>query len=476
MPIACYRCKEPMTPRGSCGCSASLYHGDALDILPALPAGLVQCCVTSPPYWGLRDYGTGSWVGGDPDHEHDTLKARGGRGGSGTNAKEKAQPDVVAAALCKCGARHIDNQLGLEATPEEYVEKMVAVFREIRRVLRDDGTLWLNLGDSYCNAGSRNQGGGLDGKRRGGVADTDGTWADARNKYGDKRHALKASGIKHKDLCGIPWRVAFALQADGWYLRSDIIWSKPNPMPESVTDRPTKSHEYLFLLSKSAKYFYDVDAVREAVIPDPRDKRWAEASGKSRHDHKRDLEMGQHQKQVDGWTRMSHPLGRNKRSVWTVTTQPYKGAHFAVFPEKLIEPCILAGTSEEGACAECGAPWQRVVEKDRQPTRPGVNTKCDAKTWDKEALATIPNRLDGNVIGNRDPQRHCTTTETTGWEPTCECGNPETVPCVVLDPFLGSGTTAFVARKNGCRAIGIELSEEYCRLAARRLEQEGLFT
>jgi len=264
-------------------------QGDAIEVLKTIPDQSINTCVTSPPYWGLRDYG-------------------------------------------------IDGQVGIEETPEEYVAKMVEVFREVKRVLRNDGTLWLNLGDSYagnCSQASNN----------------------GRAGFGNPRERLvnrKGEGLKPKDLVGIPWRVALALQADGWYLRSDIIWHKPNPIPESVKDRPTKAHEYIFLLSKSPRYYYDYEAIKEPVT--------------------------------------SKQLGstRNRRSVWTVPTRPFPEAHFATFPPELIEPCVLAG---------------------------------------------------------------------------CPIGG------VVLDPFVGSGTTLLVATRHHRRSIGIELNPEYIKIAERRLKQ-----
>ena len=254
----------------------------------------IDCVVTSPPYWGLRDYG-------------------------------------------------VDEQIGLESTPEKYVENMVNVFREIKRVLKSSGTVWLNLGDSYSSFKDQSvKTQTLSGKSR-----------DEPPKGKDSNRngaALSKSGLKNKDLVGIPWMVAFALRADGWYLRSDIIWNKPNPMPESVKDRPTKSHEYIFLLTKSPTYYYDADAIREPHTyeeskPRPsgmvreaqkyRDKVYG-GSGTGFQGHSGSLK-------ADG-TPLNHPLGRNKRSVWTVNTHPYPDAHFATFPEKLVEPCILAGS------------------------------------------------------------------------------------------------------------------------------------
>lgn len=306
---------------------ALIATGDALAILKKMPSGSVNCCVTSPPYWGLRDYG-------------------------------------------------VKGQLGLERTPEEYVSRMVEIFREVRRVLRDDGTLWLNLGDSYAagSAGRRDHGSG-----------------DPTSKLGPNRDGIPGGtppgpviqrsappGLKPKDLVGIPWRVAFALQADGWYLRSDIIWHKPNPMPESVTDRPTKAHEYLFLLAKSERYYYDADAIKEqASQPQGRPMLVAQ--------HKQKAIC---QNQTGSLGANCGPSTRNRRTVWTVTTRPFKGAHFATFPPKLIEPCILAG---------------------------------------------------------------------------CPVGG------VVLDPFVGAGTTLLVALQHGRNSLGIELNPEYVKMARARL-------
>ena len=299
--------------------------GDVRQTLSTLPEKSVQCCVTSPPYFGLRDYG-------------------------------------------------VDGQIGLEQTPDEFVAELVSVFREVRRVLRDDGTLWLNLGDSYAN--DTKWGGSTSGKH-----------VQAQHGNSGIGRRRQNTGLKSKDLIGIPWRVAFALQADGWYLRQDIIWHKPNPMPESVRDRCTKAHEYVFLLSKAERYFYDAEAAREQCSEDMQ-RRAAKghtrgAGGKidaSRQDA--DTLRGEHAKVID----VSN--GRNRRSVWTVATRPYKGAHFATFPPNLIRPCVLAGAPFGG---------------------------------------------------------------------------------VVLDPFLGSGTTAAVAVSEGRHAIGCELNPEYVALAQQRI-------
>lgn len=316
----------------------TIMQGDALTVLKSLPDQSVQTCVTSPPYFGLRDYG------------------------------------------------HKD-QIGLEETPDAYVSSLVNIFREVRRVLRDDGTLWLNLGDSYAGGGR-----GGDPKHRKGDNSADAT-------------AQSYKGLPSKNLIGIPWRVAFALQADGWYLRQDIIWHKLNPMPESVTDRCTKAHEYIFLLSKSQRYYFDHDAIKEQAVTNEarpagvvRDRIYAYDSKQAQLRNARKLAQAAVNRTgglITGGVKRSTlgipaPETRNRRSVWTITTKPYKGAHFATFPPDLIKPCILAGAPEDG---------------------------------------------------------------------------------VVLDPFIGSGTTAYVAKQLGRRYFGIELNPEYTKLAEERLNK-----
>ena len=391
----------------------TLYNGDALDVLRELPDESVDCVVTSPPYWGLRDYGTGEWEGGDErcDHKAD-VGASGSSGLNGSLAHKSGEVFVPFRVTCgKCGARRSDRQLGLEPTPEEYVANMTEVFREVRRVLASHGTLWLNMGDSYAAARSYQ------------VRD------NKHTEVGNNMAAEVPPGLKPKDLCGLPWRLAFALQADGWYLRSDIVWSKPNPMPESVTDRPTKAHEYVFLLTKQPRYFFDQEAVRE-----PYNERWVESHYrymKGNVDTQSNRKTGrgggpgiqgyvapgvvprpptdslldtpqrranfrssaaerqrQYQEEAD-----AAQAGRNIRSVWEIATEPFPEAHFATFPQALVERCLKAGTREG-----------------------------------------------------------------------------ETV----IDPFIGSGTVAFVARRLGRRCVGIELNEDYCKMIAKRTQQLSL--
>lgn len=348
--------------------------GDCIEQMRTLPDRSVHCCVTSPPYFGLRDYG------------------------------------------------HAD-QIGLEATPDAFVAKLVEVFREVRRVLRDDGTLWLNLGDSY--AAMRDSKVSPDTLR----GDETGTAVGAGMAANRNPVTLRASGLKHKDLIGIPWRVAFALQADGWYLRQDIIWHKPNPMPESVTDRCTKAHEYIFMLTKSARYWYDAEAIKEpsstplappdangstingsphgrhvlgAAIPEKgrRPDMNSLPDGQSNLRKARDKHRGHGRRHAgfnDRWDAMSREeqgsLGRNKRSVWTVATRPYAGAHFATFPPDLIRPCILAGCPTGGTVLDPFGGSGTTAEVSVQEGRNAI--LCELNT---EYVPLIHNRLSGLQI------------------------------------------------------------------------------
>jgi DNA modification methylase len=343
-----------------------------------------QTCVTSPPYYGLRDYGTGKWIGGDENCSHKRDSKYSDKTITGHANKDLTVGDAIYKSVCpKCGAVREDKQLGLEETPEEYIKSMVEVFRCVWDVLEDDGTLWVNIGDSYYNY--------RPGKGQALVKQS------VANSEQDlpktcARRGNKLDGLKEKDLIGIPWMLAFALRADGWYLRQDIIWHKPNPMPESVQDRCTKAHEYIFLLSKSSKYYYDSKSISEPH-KDVSVKRWGDG-GEDTENTKYDKQNPQ--TSVGNLRNGSNPLredGANKRSVWTVTTKPYEGAHFAVFPTDLIEPCILAGAPVGG---------------------------------------------------------------------------------VVLDPFMGSGTTAQVAQTLGRKYLGCELNPAYQPLQNKRLAQQSL--
>jgi len=350
----------------------TILFGDCKETLSEFAPQSARTCVTSPPYYGLRDYGTATWIGGDPNcnHRRDSkVKAENCNTGHKNHNEMAGVGDAIYKTVCpKCGAIRQDSQIGLEETPEEYIESLVSVFRSVRDVLTDDGTLWVNLGDSYYNY---RPGKGQSYPKQS-VSKTKQDLPDECNKRGNK-----LDGLKEKDLIGIPWLFAFAMRNDGWYLRQDIIWHKPNPMPESVRDRCTKSHEYIFLFSKNRKYHYDNEAIKEPA------KDWGTRDRTNGKYHNEGTGLQPH----SGLTK-SYPT-KNKRSVWSVTVKPYKEAHFATYPPDLIEPCILAG-SEEGD--------------------------------------------------------------------------------TVLDPFMGAGTTAAVAKSLNRHYIGCELNEDYGNLIQKRIQ------
>lgn len=355
--------------------SIRLYQGHVINVLKRLPENSVQMVVTSPPYWKLRSYDT-----------------------------EEHKPD----------------ELGSESTVMEFCHNLVAVFREVKRVLRPDGTLWLNLGDTYVKG----------------------------------------------NLMGVPWRVAFALQEDGWILRQDIIWHKPSAMPQPCEDRCTRAHEFVFMFVKSGGYYYDGEAIKEPLKATPEQYKKMLESKKRQNSAQlgSSLEAGAGRKKdgfnssiSDGKTKTYVPAGANRRSVWTISYQPYEGAHFAVFPPKLVEPCIRAGTSEHGACSECGAPYERLTDREKLTReRPNDYTK---RTGEEGTGNSCGNTVAGVAV------------KTLGWQARCNCAKelaeigyePGIVPQVVLDPFIGSGTTAVVALAHGRHCIGIDLSETYLR-------------
>lgn len=458
-----------------------LIQGDCLAVLRTLPDASVHCVVTSPPYWSLRDYGVPPTVWGGCeacDHVWESAGTRegytskkkwqhsmtkppkhNGRGGDvAESERARARTDggwtqVEQGKFCaRCGAWL--GCLGLEPTPDLYVEHIVQVFAEVRRVLRKDGTCWLNLGD--CYAKDSKWGGASGGKHAKGLHGATGI---GRNK--------RFTGLKSKDLVGIPWRVAFALQAAGWILRSDNIWSKTNPMPESCKDRTTKSHEYVFMLTKSPRYFFDAHAIRETSSPNTH-SRGRGVSPKSAPATSGIRANVSFHAAVKG-----RVANRNRRTVWTLPTKPYKGAHFATFPPKLVEPCILAGASEHGCCAKCGAPYRRQVAKgarraaqqracggDVNGQYSGTATK-DYAAAGAQAPSAVKARILAGMVDN----------VTVGWKRTCRHDDEPIVPCTVLDPFAGTGTTGMVAAVHKRAFVGIELGEHNITLANERMDK-----
>lgn len=371
--------------------------GDARDRLRDLPDESVHCVVTSPPYWGLRAYQ------GDP------------------------------------------GMIGLEPTFDEHLTNIVAVFREVRRVLRADGTLWLNYGDAYANDGK--WGGSTGGKHAKGL----------HGQTGIGREKV-TTGLKPKDLMMMPARVAMALQADGWWLRSEIVWHKPNPMPESVTDRPTAAHEKVFLLSKRARYWYDAEAVRQPLANGSAERYAYDMQEPAIQNRQPGRERERESRPTEA------PSGANLRNVWTIATSPYSEAHFATFPPALVEPCIKAGTSERGVCAACGAPWEQVGNREvvgGAPVR--VSPRHDGGDMlDHGTDRSVRHRAGGRVMF-----------ETTGWRPTCNCDAGEPVPATVLDPFGGAGTVGLVADRLQRDAVLVEISPEYADMARARIHGDA---
>lgn len=434
--------------------SVRILVGDCREVLAGMAAESVHCVVTSPPYWGLRDYNVPSSVwGGDPKCVHewgDNLpgdKRRGQRGYSSVLTDRAVAAEQVSGRqadkgqFCQhCGAWY--GMLGLEPDYRTHIANLVEVFRQVRRVLRKDGTVWLNYGDCYASSPNGRS-----------AADIKMLGTDDRT-YRDKPFSTVGGTLKPKDLAMLPARVAIALQDDGWWLRSEIVWNKPNPMPESANDRPTSAHEKMYLLAKSARYFFDAEAVR------------AEDKGT---DHPRNI---LHRPEPSGGITPAHQgirkadgrngAGANIRNVWTIPTAAYPDAHFATFPPALVEPCIKAGTSEKGVCGECGAPWVRVVE--------AATGGAIGAAWKDHGDDAV--RSNTMVINPGGYERG----KTTGWQPSCTCKSALPIPATCLDPFGGAGTVGLVADRLGRDAILIELNPDYAAMAERRIaDDSGMF-
>lgn len=517
-----------------------ILHGHVLEQLRLLPDDSVHCVITSPPYYGLRNYSVAPTAWGTSGkfcaHLWGATPAPGGNGDSKSfrrDGKAGRGRGDGAGDLCKiCGAWR--GHLGLEpihdcggwaagAAPCAicYVCHIRAIFSEIRRILRPDGTLWLNLGDTYSTSSG--------GVRK---AETSGKAARRISETGEIRQPNRGRmlpGLKPKDLMMIPARVALALQADGWYVRRDIIWEKPNPMPESTDDRPTCAHEYLYLMAKSERYFCDMAAIRVPMTQTSID-RLLQTNLKNQSGGKKDGMIGRHRSARRALVNVSDKLvrsldwnnkdeywhlgdpagGRNRRDVWSVAIEPfsmefctackrpYEGSeyallpdgpapddmrsklcvcgkhdawlsHFATFPQGLVEPCLLAGTSERGACDACGSPWKRVTEKP-QPARDSENVPRS----ERDGGMTNQPGFDRIGMTHRayDQWLKENPARTVGWVPTCECKGASTEPAIVLDPFMGSGTVALVALRAGRAFVGIDLNPDYIALAECRIERE----
>lgn len=440
---------------------AMILRGDVLDCLRSLPGDSVHCCVTSPPYWGLRDYGTGTWSGGSPECNHavnqnpERSALTSTLGGSKRNVGNALS--VFKGGTCpRCGARRVDQQLGSEAlhdcagwaTGDKcgqcFVCHMVAVFAEVYRVLRPDGTVWLNIGDSYNGSGG-----------------SGGDYAAGGLKDGQPRFAGRnVPSLKPKDLALVPERLALALQAAGWYVRSQIVWAKKAPMPEGVRDRPVQAWEPIWLLAKSRKYFYDAEAIREAHSdPNVVDGQFQGSGGVNRADWEPHTQ-GWNETGLKMENRRYNPNGRNSRNVWLLGPEPYPQAHFATFPREIPRRAIKAGTSERGCCPNCGKSWVRITEPTEEYAQ-HLGAGYHDHGNDGEA---------GQMQAKRPGFKSVSAERVTvGWRQACRCKLAEPVPCTVLDPFLGSGTSGEVANALGRYAIGCDLKAEYLDLALRRM-------
>jgi len=489
----------------------TIIHADVMQGLALLGDESVHMVMSSPPYWGQRDYSIPPSVwGGDSAHPHVWTPAgtrhRGGPAGKShqragrDNTQRDAVGDIRLGDYCMCGAWR--GQLGLEPTIDLYVQHVVEVFREVRRVLRKDGTFWLNIGDTYSSGG---RGGEPDdgtstitgaGRRHSRVERARGG-GYTPGSYMGRAWVPPPPGVKSKELCLIPERLVIALQADGWWVRRDIIWAKDTCMPESCRDRPTTAHEYLWLLSKRPKYFYDALAIAEPSSPDShaRMKRAhavyhapGQAPQRGAAGPRPNTNNGVNRKVPSGWDQdkgkhqskrgrhtpkqnasMSAAISpdlvplRNKRSVWVVNPEPFPGAHFSTFPTKLVEPCILAGTSAKGVCPACAAPYARLVKVKYHTNRERGEWVKRAK--DARGMARSEAMFEyGSAV--REEQ-------TLGWRSSCKCETAAPVPAVVLDCFGGAGTVALVANRLQRDAVLIEIKPEYIEMALRRIKDDA---
>lgn len=507
-----------------------LHVGDAATVLATLPAGSVDCIVTSPPYWGLRDYGTAEWEGGDPACPH-SLTTPGREAGRDRPGRVAILHLNEADRCCRCGALRVDGQIGLERTHDCagwatgapcgacYVCHLVAVFDECWRVLAPHGTLWLNLGDSYASK-ARGSDAGWEASRLTNPGALQKTQAASLRRDG-QRHRGKEAGLKEKDLVGVPWRVALALQAAGWWLRNDNVWAKGNPMPESVVDRASVSHEYVFMLARSgAPLYWTHDATGQTVTSKPAPNLWwfpppelaplgaytqgtppistegwtlrnawrghpyyydAEAVKEAAKDWSKGgpgtgIQTTEHYGADNGGNTGLSSLaalykagaataGRNARTVWPINTKPYPGAHFATFPPELVRRALEAGCPTH-VCRVCGAPRERIVQRGKPVLQ--------ADTWSANGAASYDETAGGYAdTAATSTLKHVVPTRTVGWT---DCGHDDWRAGVALDPFSGAGTVAVVARELGRHAVGIELNPAYAAQQQERLAQQSLLS
>jgi DNA modification methylase len=447
--------------------SVQILQGDVRQQLATLPAESVQCVVTSPPYYGLRAYGTNPQVwGGDPEHGHvfgdETVRNFTAPAGSEKQASNAGACDVIArSAHCPCGAWR--GELGSEPTPALFIEHLVSIFDEVRRVMRPDGVLFVNLGDSYAGSGKGPTGKSGIGDQewrqgfRAGSARADGV-VDGRS-IRNRNGTGPVGGIPAKNLLLIPERFAIAMQDAGWIVRSRIAWCKTSAMPESVRDRPTSAWEHIWMFTRSARYFWDQEAVRSEL------KAPAQTVPSGFGGHNRNGGTTYSGNAYDA-TQLG---GANLRNYWLLGPEPSREEHYAAFPSEIPRRCILAATSEKGQCPACGSPWVRSTEITYTPRL--ASPKSQVKT-------TFGERSSGDVErGSIRPQelpygRASKNVQTTGWQAGCQCDAGDPVPQLVLDPFLGSGTTALVADQLGRNAVGIELNPEYAEMARRRITND----
>jgi DNA modification methylase len=435
-----------------------IFQGDSLEELKKFPDECIDLCITSPPYYNLRDYQTSIWEDGDVNcnHlEHNDLRD------DVKQITSKGTIKIGYKKICKkCGAKRIDKQIGLEETPEEYIEKLVLIFREVKRILKSHGTLWLNIGDCYNGSG------------KGG--DSERMYSQRHTQFGKlcdirvQGKPTKICGLKPKDLIEIPSMLAIALRNDGWYLRSRIPWVKRNSMPESCIDRPSSAIEYVFLLSKNEHYYYDIESIKKETVTFDNSHRNRDITklnntpGRTKMNGLKTNNYNRRNRRnsdwfFDSWEGLYDNDEGNPLAL-VVNPKGYKEAHFATFPENFVLPMILAGSSEKGICSFCGKPWIKIIEKD--------NLKNEREIQEY-TLNVIPGRNKLSRLNSKDMKT--ISKKLKGWEPSCDC-DKEIIPAIVLDPFSGAGTTALVALKNNRNYVGIELNSEYINISEKRIK------